>query len=417
VSGLVPRDFVIDAMDQLSVLDRSEGRTYALTDPEPADVRTARRHLRRAPGQAGVWVPAATRAHPRGRRVGARAGAPAGPAGRGLDYFATHTTYSTANAVADLEGTGVKCPPFAELRRHAAGLHGRPSRVRLLGDGLSQARSDRSPEEEKSHRATRLVVNVSLAGSDRDYDEHVTFLDHDFRIAASGPNGDVAPPRTWSEVGGRGRRDRRHRDPRGTGGRALRRRPRRRREGQAGHPAVPVTDGHALRDVLQEWSIRHVQTEMPGYFTNARTVVLGGANHDRTIRILREYTDNFEFADPLLRLDLSRRLTPTRCWAGHRHRPVAGPAAARVRQAQVKAPGRRISHALARQGRRDCDVVVATYEELIGFGLEDLRGKTVVTSAISDERLADLGPAASTWCSTPRRSRSTSPSTRPCSRR
>ena len=39
---------------------------------------------------------------------------------------------------------------------------------------------------------------------------------------------------------------------------------------------------------------------------------------------------------------------------------------------------------------RDCDVVVATYDELIGFGLEDLAGKTLVTSAISDERLAEL---------------------------
>ena len=67
--------------------------------------------------------------------------------------------------------------------------------------------------------------------------------------------------------------------------------------------AVPVVDGHALRDVLQEWSIRHVQSEMPGFFNNARTVVLGGLNHDRTTRILREYTDNLEFADPLLRLD------------------------------------------------------------------------------------------------------------------
>ena len=47
--------------------------------------------------------------------------------------------------------------------------------------------------------------------------------------------------------------------------------------------AVPVTDGHALRDVLQEWAIRHVQTEMPGFFNNARTVVLGGLNHARTI--------------------------------------------------------------------------------------------------------------------------------------
>jgi predicted amino acid dehydrogenase len=56
----------------------------------------------------------------------------------------------------------------------------------------------------------------------------------------------------------------------------------------------------------------------------------------------------------------------------------------------VRGPGTRISKALARKAARDCDVVVATYDELIAFGLEDLSGKTVVSSAISDGRLAEL---------------------------
>ena len=34
---------------------------------------------------------------------------------------------------------------------------------------------------------------------------------------------------------------------------------------------------------------------------------------------------------------------------------------------------------------------MATYHELLGFGLEDLAGKTIISSAISDERLAELG--------------------------
>ena len=91
---------------------------------------------------------------------------------------------------------------------------------------------------------------------------------------------------------------------------------------------------------MQEWAIRHVQTEMPGYFTNARTVVLGGLNHDRTTRILREFTQNLEFADPLLRWDVPARLDST---------PLLGLAAnvglwpirrlpGRV-QSQIKAPG------------------------------------------------------------------------------
>ena len=78
---------------------------------------------------------------------------------------------------------------------------------------------------------------------------------------------------------------------RGPRGRAVRRRARRHRAGDGRRgPTYRSPTATRLRDVLQEWAIRHVQTEMPGYFDNARTVVLGGSNHDRTMRMLREYT-------------------------------------------------------------------------------------------------------------------------------
>jgi predicted amino acid dehydrogenase len=244
-----------------------------------------------------------------------------------------------------------------------------------------------------SHTPPALVVNVSLTGPDRDYDEQVTFLDHEFRIVRMGTGGDVDAAvelvRKWADeaaaVAVTGIRE-----ARAAGlydgelddiERVMR-----------AADQVPVTNGHALRDVLQEWAIRHVQTEMPGFFNNARTVVLGGMNHERTTRILREFTQNLEFADPLLRLDLPARLNAVpvlglaadaALWPVHRlPRPV---------KSQIQAPGHRISHALARRAARDCDVVVATYDELTGFGLEDLAGKTLITSAISADRLAELG--------------------------
>lgn len=111
---VVPRDFVVDAMDQLSVLDRSLGRTYALTDPEPPTARhlveTFGRHL----GKRVVWVPlplSITRELvdkvPGMERV---LGLPA----ESLDYFASPTTYSTRNTLTDLAGTGIGCPSFDE---------------------------------------------------------------------------------------------------------------------------------------------------------------------------------------------------------------------------------------------------------------------------------------------------------------
>ena len=109
---VVPRDFVIEAMDELSVLDRSVGRTYALTDPDPPTVRqlvdTFAGHL----GKRVIWVPV-----PLGLTrfvVGSVPGVEwlTGLPAEALDYAASPTTYSTVNTVSDLAGTGVECPPF-----------------------------------------------------------------------------------------------------------------------------------------------------------------------------------------------------------------------------------------------------------------------------------------------------------------
>ncbi len=228
---------------------------------------------------------------------------------------------------------------------------------------------------------TILVGEVSLSGPERDVDVQVRFLDRDFRVVRVGTDGDVTAAAeqvgSWAAEGAAAvavPRDRRTS----------------RRLGKV-TDEVRVTDGRALGAVLQEWAVRHVQSEMPGFFTNARTVVLGGSNHARTVRVLREHTANLEFADPALRLDLRARL---------RSVPLLGPAVqlgrwplrfapAGLREQSVR-PARLVSTALTRRAARDCDVVVATYDELERFGLDDLSGTTLLTSAISEERLAAL---------------------------
>lgn len=110
--SLVPRDFVIEAMDQLSVLDASIGRTFALTDPNPPTVREVVDSFACRLGKTVVWVPL-----PLGITHAAVDSVPGlegllGLPAEALDYFASPTTYSTANTVAGLAGTGLTCPPF-----------------------------------------------------------------------------------------------------------------------------------------------------------------------------------------------------------------------------------------------------------------------------------------------------------------
>jgi thioester reductase-like protein len=114
MASLVPRDYVIAAMDALSVLDRSEGKTYQLTDPDPPSAREVAEIFGKHLGKRLVWLPIPVSAV-RGLLdtvpgMELLTGLPA----ETLDYFAFPTTYGTAHTVADLEGTGVSCPRFRD---------------------------------------------------------------------------------------------------------------------------------------------------------------------------------------------------------------------------------------------------------------------------------------------------------------
>lgn len=116
---LVPRDFVVDAMDTLSASELSVGKTYALTDPEPPTIRELVDTFAHVLHRRIVWVPlplgathAAVDKVPGMERL---LGLPA----EAIDYLASPTLYDTRQTTTDLAGTGVSCPPF---RTYAARL-------------------------------------------------------------------------------------------------------------------------------------------------------------------------------------------------------------------------------------------------------------------------------------------------------
>jgi len=110
---LVPRDFVVDAMDRLAAMDSSLGRTYALTDPNPPTVRELVDVFSARLSRRVLWVrlPVGFTRTLVGTVPGMEwlLGLPA----EALEYFASPTTYTTTNTDTDLSGTGVACPPFA----------------------------------------------------------------------------------------------------------------------------------------------------------------------------------------------------------------------------------------------------------------------------------------------------------------
>jgi thioester reductase-like protein len=112
--NLVPRDFVVGALDALAAWPGSLGVTYQLADPEPPTIDETIRLMGEATGRTIVRTPvplavakAAIDWLPGVERV---MGIPS-PA---IDYFAQPTHYDTANATRDLAALGIRCPRLAD---------------------------------------------------------------------------------------------------------------------------------------------------------------------------------------------------------------------------------------------------------------------------------------------------------------
>lgn len=241
-------------------------------------------------------------------------------------------------------------------------------------------------------RKHKIVVNVTFQGDEWDYDERVTLAGHHFRLIRVGTSGDAAAAedsvQRWSSkadaiaLSG-------VREARAAGHDAGRADDLERIKGTT--TRVPVRDDSLLTDVFQEWAIRRVAAEMPGYFANARVVVIGGTTRERTIAVLREFTDNiiFDGADHDIVLPGQAKTNPVTATAAGigefawRHVPdfvknqVAGPIGA-------------VNDKVAHFAVKDADVIIGSFTELMRFGLPDLAGKAVITSTVSEERLATL---------------------------
>ena len=244
-------------------------------------------------------------------------------------------------------------------------------------------------------RGRITVVNVTFQGDEWNYDECVTLGGHDFRLVRVGTDGDAraAEDHVWrwsleaDAIAVSGIREAR----------------------AAGHlensiddverikrttQRVPVRDDSLLADIFQEWAIRRVEAEMPGYFANARVVVIGATTRDRTIAVLREFTDNiiFDSAGHDLVVPGSVKTNPiTATTAG-----IGESAWRRVPDSikkQVDGPVGWVNDKVAHFAVKDADVLIGSFSELVRFGLPDLAGKAVITSTISEERLAALSGA------------------------
>lgn len=153
---------------------------------------------------------------------------------------------------------------------------------------------------------------------------------------------------------------------------------------------IPVTTGGRLNDILQEWALRHVQNKLGHYFNNARVFFFSGMSNYKLALCMMEYTQNLQFADPLLQFGVPKLLNSLddlELYASGAHyaADLSDWALPRV---MSSAPLKAWTHYLLRRAMQDASVIVAPVHALDDFSLEELAGKTLITSSVNEERLA-----------------------------
>jgi len=111
--NLVPVDFVVEALAQLSSSPKSLGKTYHLTDPDPLTVAELEDLFAKALGKSFVYVPVpmvAAKLALAPRFLQRFLGMPV----QAVDYFDHPCRYDAAQATADLASLGVRCPKIGE---------------------------------------------------------------------------------------------------------------------------------------------------------------------------------------------------------------------------------------------------------------------------------------------------------------
>ncbi len=150
---------------------------------------------------------------------------------------------------------------------------------------------------------------------------------------------------------------------------------------------VPVTTGATLRRLLQVRAVRHVQKELGSYFNNNLVLFLSGMrNYDMAVA-MADYTKNLSFADAIFQTGAPTMLTSLEqleLYAKGSQLMLNGKSGELLEATLTGFKNRRVASVVAKS-----HVIVGTFAEFEAVGnRSNLEGKTLITSAVDDERMA-----------------------------
>ena len=236
----------------------------------------------------------------------------------------------------------------------------------------------------------KKVVGISLGAGDQDFEFSARFLGQRFNVRRRGTNGSTAKAvkllKYWEQRAdaiGLGVL----KDSYTVGSQRYVERDSARMK--ASVTRIPVTTGGRLSDILQEWALRHVQARLGDYFNNARVLFFSGTTNYKLALAMSEYTQNLQFADPLLQLGVPKLLNSLdalELYTSGAHYVLDWIPS----DVMSLAPIREWTRFALRKAMQDATVVVAPVHELDRFGAEELSGKTIITSTVNESRIAQF---------------------------
>ena len=158
----------------------------------------------------------------------------------------------------------------------------------------------------------------------------------------------------------------------------------------------PITNGYALRKVAYEWALRHIQFKYGGnYFNNHRLLFFSGMTQYTYARVMSEWSENLRFADPLLEHGIPKflnSLNDLELYAKGIHDVLNYVPGKSVVSNLL--PTRMWNDHLLRQAIQKAHTLVITHRDFYKFLGDctpaELRGKTVISSTIYDNRISFL---------------------------
>ena len=151
---------------------------------------------------------------------------------------------------------------------------------------------------------------------------------------------------------------------------------------------TPVVGGRGLKRILDRWAIRDIAAREKGIFSRKNVFFLSGVANWDIYSVMREFTDNISFGDPVLHFGVPRVLSSEK--GLRRYVRASMPMLTRRPYVTFFPKGRTgedFQNVLLSQPFQKADVIVGDLSMVLHFTPSDLRGKTVVTDTIDEQRL------------------------------